>query len=69
MGKITDNQIINTEFCPWSSNAFDSLGEAYFKTKQYALALISYNKSVEKNPNNDNGKKQIMKLKKLLKAK
>jgi tetratricopeptide (TPR) repeat protein len=60
---------INTEFCPWSSNAFDSLGEAYFKNKQYALALKAYNKSVEKNPNNDNGKKQIIKLEKLINTK
>lgn len=36
-------------------NAYDSLGEAYLKAGQKALAIQNYEKSVELNPQNQNG--------------
>jgi tetratricopeptide (TPR) repeat protein len=60
---------INTKYRPKSYNAFDSLGEAYMKNKQYDLALKNYERSVELDPNWENGKTQIAKLKELLKKK
>ena len=37
---------------PNSSNAYDSLGEAYLKNSKNDLALVNYQKSLELNPNN-----------------
>jgi tetratricopeptide (TPR) repeat protein len=48
----------------WKS--YDALGEAYTKNKQYQLALNNYLRSVELNPDNTSGKKQIDYLKKLI---
>jgi len=55
------------EQSPKNANLFDSLGEAYFIEKEYKKALISYNKSVELNPNNDKAKANIEKINKILK--
>ncbi|WP_397446768.1 serine hydrolase [Polaribacter sp. R77954] len=46
-------------------NAYDSLGEAYFKNKDYKKALLNYNKSLELYPNNSNAKKYINKINKI----
>ncbi len=53
---------LNVEINPQSSNAFDSLGEAYLSDGDKELAIKSYRRSVELDPNNQNG---IQKLKSL----
>jgi CubicO group peptidase (beta-lactamase class C family) len=50
---------LNTEEFPLSSNAHDSLGEAYYKNLQLDLALEEFKKSVELDPKNDNSKRMI----------
>lgn len=44
---------------PNSSNAYDSLGEAYFKNNSKQLALANYVKSLELNPDNFNAEDVI----------
>ncbi len=51
------------EMYPTSWNAYDSLGEAYLKAKNYELACVNYEKSVQLNPQNKTGKKALKKLK------
>ena len=41
---------------PQSWNAYDSLGEAYAAAGEKALAIASYEKSIQMNPKNDNAK-------------
>ncbi|MBP6237166.1 MAG: tetratricopeptide repeat protein, partial [Saprospiraceae bacterium] len=50
---------LNTEEFPQSSNAHDSLGEAYYKNKQLDLALQYYKKSLELDSKNGDAKKMI----------
>jgi len=47
---------------PDSSNAYDSLGEAYMDAGNKAEAIRDYKKSLELNPHNDNGKQMLEKL-------
>ena len=51
-------KLLVSEF-PDNFNAYDSLGEAYFKNKEYKNELIQYNKTLDLNPNNQNVKKYI----------
>jgi tetratricopeptide (TPR) repeat protein len=44
-------------------NAYDSLGEAYLKAGQKDLAIENYQKSVELNPQNQNGIDALKKIK------
>jgi len=44
-------------------NAYDSLGEAYMKAGQKELAIEKYAKSIELNPQNQNGIDMLKKLK------
>jgi len=53
---------------PENANLYDSLGEAYFIAKDYERARESYRKSLELNPKNDNAKKTLLKIDKLLKS-
>jgi CubicO group peptidase (beta-lactamase class C family) len=55
---------LNTEENPTSSNAFDSLAEAYMNTGNKELAISNYKKSIQLNPLNDNAKQMIEKLSK-----
>ncbi|PWB20569.1 alpha/beta hydrolase-fold protein [Flavobacterium sp. HTF] len=48
---------------PNSFNAYDSIGEAYMINGQKSLAIENYEKSIIINPNNENGKTMIKKLK------
>lgn len=48
---------------PDSGDSYDSLGEAYMKSGQKQLAIESYTKSLEKNPDNDNAKQKLKELK------
>ena len=43
-------------------NVYDSLGEAYMKQGEKELAIENYQKSLELNPNNQNGKDMLKKL-------
>src|SRR5205814_2040897 len=45
---------LNTEVYPESSNAYDSLGEAYAAHGDRELAIKNYRKSLELNPKNTN---------------
>ncbi|MCB0629292.1 MAG: alpha/beta hydrolase-fold protein [Saprospiraceae bacterium] len=53
---------LNTELYPASFNAFDSLGEAYADLKNNEMAIESYQKSLELNPDNKNAETMIMRL-------
>lgn len=54
-------QLYASEF-PNSGNAYDSLAEAYFNNKEYALSKQNYQKSLELNPDNDNAKEMLKKI-------
>ncbi|WP_339634686.1 serine hydrolase [Bizionia echini] len=54
-------QLTANEF-PASSNAFDSLGEAYLKQGDSALAIANYKKSLELNPANQHAKDVLKSL-------
>jgi Beta-lactamase class C and other penicillin binding proteins len=53
---------INTDQFPNSSNAFDSLGEAYMELGDKELAVKFYKKSLELNPDNTNAVEMLKKL-------
>lgn len=53
---------LNVEAYPKSSNAYDSLGEAYMDAGERALAIANYRKSLELNPKNANGAMMLKKL-------
>ncbi|MBO9592967.1 MAG: tetratricopeptide repeat protein [Niabella sp.] len=52
----------NVNHHPRSSNAYDSLGEAYYLKGDLKRALENYRKSVLLNPQNQNGMKMIRKI-------
>ncbi|WP_431166060.1 tetratricopeptide repeat protein [Tenacibaculum halocynthiae] len=54
---------LNTKMYPYKANVFDSLGEAYFTTKNYNKALSSYNKAQKLDPNDKNIANMIKKIK------
>ena len=58
---------INVTSSPDSWVAYETLADAYLKNKQNEQALINYEKSVELNPDNVDGKQQIKWLKKQIK--
>jgi CubicO group peptidase (beta-lactamase class C family) len=53
---------LNIEDYPQSSNAYDSLGEAYMIDGNKELAIKNYQRSVELNPGNTNGVETLKKL-------
>ncbi len=53
---------LNVELYPESWNVYDSLGEAYMENGQRELAIQTYNKSIELNPDNQNGREMVEKL-------
>jgi len=53
---------LNVKEYPDSFNAYDSLGEAYMKDGETELAIMNYQKSLDLNPNNENGKKMLENL-------
>jgi len=53
---------LNTQRHPDSWNAWDSLGEGFAAMNARDEALTAYKKSVELNPENENGKGRISKL-------
>lgn len=54
-------QLYVSEF-PNSGNPYDSLAEAYFNNKEYALSKQNYLKSLELNPDNSNAKEMLLKI-------
>jgi imidazolonepropionase-like amidohydrolase len=53
---------LNVEVYPQSSNTYDSLAEAYEDDGQKELAIQNYRKSLELNPDNENGTKKLQEL-------
>lgn len=53
---------LNVEANPESSNAYDSLAEAYMKNGDIDLAIENYKKAVELNPDNQNARDMIEQL-------
>ncbi|MGB6687818.1 MAG: tetratricopeptide repeat protein [Terracidiphilus sp.] len=47
---------LNVDQFPQEWNVYDSLGEAYLKLGSKADAIKNYKRSLELNPNNDNGR-------------
>ena len=60
---------INTKYEPHNANGFDSLAEACVANKQYNLAIKNYEMFLKLEPNSENAKQQIAKLKQLIKKK
>ena len=58
-------RIVSTIY-PDDWRVYNNLAEAYVKNKQYQLALNNYSRSVELNPKNEEDKKQIEYVKKLI---
>lgn len=55
---------LNTKIFPYKYNVYDSLGEAYYKTKNYTEALKNYYKVLSLKPEDKNALKMIEKIKK-----
>jgi len=55
---------LNVALYPNSFNVYDRLGEAYMAKGDKAAAVKNYEKSLELNPENQNGKEMLQKLKK-----
>jgi tetratricopeptide (TPR) repeat protein len=53
---------LNVSEHPKSWNVYDSLAEAYMKKEAKELAIENYRKSLELNPNNENGQTMLKKL-------
>ena len=53
---------VNVTLFPASWNAYDSLGEAYAAAGHKDLAIQNYEKSVQLNPKNQDGKAALAKL-------
>ena len=51
------------EIMPNDADLYDSLGEAYFEQKDYSLSKQSFEKSLALNPDNDNAKEYLTKIK------
>jgi tetratricopeptide (TPR) repeat protein len=53
---------LNVEMNPDSWNVYDSLGEAYMRSGQQSLAIENYDKSLELNADNENGKRMLAEI-------
>ena len=56
---------LNVLAYPASFNTYDSLGEAYLMAEDWDLAIQNYERSIQLNPLNDNGRKMLEKIEKL----
>jgi tetratricopeptide (TPR) repeat protein len=54
---------LNVYLYPKSENVYDSLGETYAELEQIDLAIKNYEQVLKLNPNNNNAKNQLQKLK------
>ena len=57
---------LNTKEFPESSNVWNSLGEAYMKAGDMDMAKVNYEKAVLLDPNDENSKKKLEKIKQSL---
>lgn len=57
---------LNAEENPKSGNAFDSLGDGYFRNNQLEISKDNFKKSLELNPDNTNAKEMLEKIEKIL---
>jgi tetratricopeptide (TPR) repeat protein len=57
---------LNIEAYPESFNVYDSYAEALMADHQYGLAVQNYTRSVELNPENENGRKKLAELELLM---
>ncbi len=55
---------VNTKLYSRNANVWDSLAECYYNMKKYDLAVKNYEKSIRMNPNNENGKNMLDRIKK-----
>lgn len=53
---------LNVEFYPKAWNVYDSLADAYAANGEKDLAITNYKKSLELNPQNENGREKLKKL-------
>ena len=53
---------LNSKLYPDSWNGYDSLAEAYMRDGQNDRAVRLYNRSIELNPDNTNGKEMLEQL-------
>lgn len=53
---------LNVEFYPNAWNVYDSLADAYAANGEKDLAISNYKKSLELNPQNENGREKLKKL-------
>lgn len=53
---------INTELYPNSSNTFDSLGDAFLKKQDTAMAIENYKKALSINPENRSSKRNLKRI-------
>ena len=53
---------LNVEFYPNAWNVYDSLADAYVANGEKDLAITNYKKSLELNPQNENGREKLKKL-------
>ncbi|WOD44841.1 thioredoxin domain-containing protein [Hwangdonia lutea] len=56
---------LNTKIFPYKYNVYDSLGEAYFETKNYTEALKNYYKVLSLKPDDKNAREMVDKITKL----
>lgn len=54
---------LNSKIFPYKYNVYDSLGEAYYASKNYAEALKHYRKVLELQPEDENAKAMLGKIK------
>ena len=54
---------LNTEAYPESANTYDSLAEGYLASGNVQLAVENYKKSLDLDPDNQNAREMINKLK------
>jgi tetratricopeptide (TPR) repeat protein len=53
---------LNTEYFPDAFNTWDSLAEAYMNKGESELAIEYYRKSLELNPDNQNARRMIERI-------
>ena len=58
---------LNTKIFPYNVNVFDSLGEAYFKVKDYKNALVNYQKVLDQDRNDKNALSMVRTIKDAMK--